>query len=174
MHCDIVVLKLDPDIPCDMTDNDVFEKMHDSADYVTGSTLLENTKDIVNYLQELMYIYKIAGKVSVVDNDKVKLVIDDPQKERRDYIFNKFVRIEEAMNESLKDIDDSLSYYRVKAATYDDNDIWICTDLFSCIGSFEVMPLDLFMDYLKYLEHNSETKGKGVILYFDKLYDYHF
>ena len=70
--------------------------------------------------------------------------------------------------------DDSLSYYRVKAATYDDNDIWICTDLFSCIGSFEVMPLDLFMDYLKYLEYNSETKCKEVVLYFDKLFDYHF
>ena len=84
------------------------------------------------------------------------------------------MRIEEAMNESLKDMDDSLSYYRVKAATYDDNDIWICTDLFSFIGSFEVMPLDLFMDYLKYLEHNPKTKGKEVILYFDKLYDYHF
>ena len=172
MHCDIVVLKLDPDVPCDMTDDDVFEKMHDSADYVTGSTLLENTKDIVNYLQELIYIYKIAGKVSVVDNDKVKLVIDDPQKERRDYIFNKFVRIEEAMNKSLEDIDDPLSYYCVKEAAYDDNDIWICTDLF--FGSFEVMPLDLFMDYLKYLEYNSETKGKEVVLYFDKLFDYHF
>ena len=56
MHCDIVVLKLDPDVPCDMTDDDVFEKMHDSADYVTGSTLLERTKDIVNYLQALMCI----------------------------------------------------------------------------------------------------------------------
>lgn len=174
MHSDIVVLKSNLDYSCTLTEDDIFEKMNNAADYVTKSDLLHNTGDAVSYLQELMYIYKIAGKVSVDDNDEVVLTIDDPQKERRDYILNKLIRIKTVINKSLKDIDNSLSYYCVREATYDEHDTWICTDLLSgAVGSFEVMPLDLFMDYLKYLEYNKERKSKQIVLYFDKIYDYH-
>ena len=63
---------------------------------------------------------------------------------------------------------------KVKTAAYNQNDLWICTDLFNDSGDFKVMPLDSFIDCLRYLEYSPKTNGKEVVMYIDKLYGYNY
>ena len=175
MHSNVIVLKSSPDCPCSMTEDNIFEDMHGVADYIQPIDIIE-TKDIVNCLQEAFCNLGIDINVHIdPEGDKrVMVVIQNPKNTRNKYLTNKFTHLQNVLRDSMSNIDDSLSYYKVKIAVHDENNLWICTDLFNDVGIFEVMPLDLFMDYLKYLGYNSETKGKEVILYFDKLFDYHF
>lgn len=175
MHSNIIVLKSNPDCPCSMTEDDIFENMHGVADYVQFIDITE-TKDIVNYLQKEFYNSGIDINIHIdpEDDKRVMVVIQNPKNARNKYLTDKFTHLQNVLRDSMSDIDDSLSLYKVKTAAYDENDLWICTDLFNNSGYFEVIPLDSFIDDLRYLEYSPETKDKEAVMYFDKLYDYHY
>lgn len=175
MHNDIIVLRAHSDYPCTLSEDDIFEKMNGAADYVQTTGIMA-INDIVDYLQETFYTLRIDVNVRTdpEDDNQVMVTIPNPKDARNKYITDKFVNLKHVLNDAMSNIDDSLSYYKVRTVAYDEYDLWICTDLLTDAGDFEVMPLDTFMDYLKYLEYNEKTKGKEVVLYFDKVYDYHY
>ena len=91
MHSNIIVLKSNPDCPCSMTEDDIFENMHGVADYVQFIDITE-TKDIVNYLQKEFYNSGIDINIHIdpEDDKRVMVVIQNPKNTRNKYLTDKF------------------------------------------------------------------------------------
>ena len=144
MHSNIIVFKSSPDCLYSMTEDDIFENMHGVANYVISIDDITEPKDIINYLQEAFCCSGIYINIHV-----------DPENDKR------VIAVIQNPN-------------KVKTAAYNQNDLWICTDLFNDSGDFKVMPLDSFIDCLRYLEYSPKTNGKEVVMYVDKLYGYNY